>query len=101
ESLGQPVVDSDRQLAQGAETVLVSAYGERHDFVRLADDLRAIMEGTGGWYQHIEATSATSDDGVEVKITGFMPTKELMATFNERVNGTKTMQNAQTVAIKT
>lgn len=101
ESLGQPVVDSDRQLAQGAEQVLVSAYTERHDFVRLADDLRAIMEGTDGWYQHVTASSAAGEDGTEVTIVGFMPTKELMATFNERANATKTLKDAVTVGIET
>lgn len=103
ESIGQPVVDSDKQLAQGAETVLVAAYTERHDFVRLADDLRAIMENTGGWYEVVEATSATDagEASSEIKIVGFMPTKELAASFNERANGTRTMANAETVALET
>ena len=102
QSLGQPVVDSDKQLAQGQEQVLVAAYTERHDFVLLAKELKAIMQGTGGWYQVVKATSAAGD-GTEtgVKIVGYMPTKELMAAFNERANATKSLANAEIVAIET
>lgn len=102
QSIGQPIVDSDKQLAQGAEQVFVSAYTERYDFVLLAAELRAIMEGTGGWYDKITATSASedADSGSTVKITGYMPSKELMAAFNERMKATKTMAGAETVFIK-
>jgi hypothetical protein len=99
QSLGQPIVDSDKQLAQGAEQVLVAAYTERHDFVLVAQELRAIMEGTGGWYETIEATSAQSEGGDDtgVKIVALFPTKELAAGFNERVNATSTMEHAETI----
>jgi hypothetical protein len=103
QSLGQPIVDSDKQLAQGQEQVLVAAYTERHDFVLLSQELKAIMEGTKGWYQLVEATSAGTDGASEVgvKIVGYMPTKELMAGFNERANATKSLANAEIVAIET
>lgn len=101
DSIGQPIVDSDRQLAQGAETVLVGAYAERHDFVMLARELRAIMEGTGGWYESVEATSAAADSAEKsVKIVGYMRTKELVASFNERANATRTLANAETIGIE-
>jgi hypothetical protein len=95
ESLGKPVEDSDKQLAQGQEAIVVSAYTERHDFVQLADELRGIMRGTGGWYEEVTASSATGS-GVSraIKIKGVMPTKELAASFNERVNATRTMRNS-------
>lgn len=101
DSIGQPIVDSDRQLAQGAETVLVGAYAERHDFVMLARELRAIMEGTGGWYESVEATSGAGDAAEKsVKIVGYMRTKELVASFNERANATRTLANAETIGIE-
>jgi outer membrane murein-binding lipoprotein Lpp len=94
-SLGQPVIDSDKQLAQGQEQIVVSAYTERHDFVQLADELRGIMRGTGGWYEEVTASSATANgEGRAIKIKGVMPTKELAASFNERVNATRTMRNS-------
>lgn len=101
ESIGQPIVDSDRQLAQGAETVLVGAYAERHDFVMMARELQAIMEGTGGWYESVEAASASGPDVQEsVTIVGYMRTKELVASFNERANATRTLANAETIGIE-
>jgi hypothetical protein len=85
QSIGQPVVDSDKQLAQGAEQVVVAAYTERYDFVQLAQELRGIMTGTGGWYEHVEASTSSSDGTTQsVTITGYMPTAELAASFNER-----------------
>lgn len=102
QSLGQPVVDSDRQLAQGTEQVLIAAYTERHDFVYLSQELRAIMENTGGWYESVTASSAGGDDSKKaVEIVGYMPTAELAATFNERAKGTKSLANAEAVGIKT
>lgn len=99
QTLGTPVVDSDQQLAQGAESVLVSAYSERHDFVMLADELREIMVA-GGWYEEIEATSAADGESKAVKIVAVFPTKELAASFNERARATRTLANADTVAIE-
>lgn len=99
ESLGKPVVDSDRQLAQGAEQVLVGAYTERHDFVRLARELRGIMDPSG-WYVSIEASTSAGEDGQSVTITGYLPSKELVASFNERVNSTRTMDGAETTSIE-
>lgn len=103
-SLGQPIVDSDRQLAQGAEQVVVAAYAERHDFVQVAQELRGIMEGTGGWYQVVTVSSAPGGDNGEsraVSITGFMPTKELAAAFDERVTATRTLDAATVQSLKT
>lgn len=102
QSLGQPIVDSDKQLAQGYEQLLVSSYTERHDFVLAAQELRAIMEGTGGWYQYVQVMSAHTDgdDDKDLKIVAFMPTKELAAGFNERVNATASFKNAETVTIQ-
>lgn len=95
QSIGQPVVDSDKQLAQGAEQVVVAAYTERYDFVQLAQELRGIMTGTGGWYEHVEASTSSSDGTTQsVTITGYMPTAELAASFNERVTATRTLDNA-------
>lgn len=102
-SLGQPVVDSDKQLAQGAEAVLVAAYSERRDFQLLASELRAIMEGTGGWYESVDASPDSPDaaaGGAAVTLVGYMPTKELTASFNERMNATKSLKGAETVAIE-
>jgi hypothetical protein len=101
-SLGQPIVDSDKQLAQGAEQVLVAAYTERHDFVQLSQELRGIMEGTGGWYETVEASSSggsESEDGKSITIVGYMPTATLAAGFNERVEATKTMKDAEATAV--
>lgn len=103
-SLGQPIVDSDRQLAQGAEQVVVAAYTERHDFVQVAQELRGIMEGTGGWYQSVTVSSAPSGDGDDaraVSIIGYMPSKELAASFDERVTATRTLDAAAVEALKT
>lgn len=103
-SLGQPVIDSDRQLAQGAEQVVVAAYTERHDFVQVAQELRGIMEGTNGWYQVVTVSSAPTadtDTARAVSITGFMPTKELAASFNERVSATRTLDGAEVESLKT
>lgn len=104
-SLGQPVVDSDKELARGQEAVLVSAYTERHDFPELAAELQGIMEGTGGWYEEIEASSATGGEtGGEVvravTITGVMPTEQLAAAFEERASATRTLANAEIVALE-
>lgn len=102
QSLGQPIVDSDKQLAQGYEQMLVSAYAERHDFVLVAGELRTIMEGTGGWYESITVTSAQEEgsDDRAVKIVAYMPTKELAAGFNERVDATSSMENAETIVVE-
>jgi hypothetical protein len=104
-SLGQPIVDSDKQLAQGAEQVLVAAYTERHDFVGLSNELRGIMDGTGGWYTNVKATTGSSDAGSSdttksVTISGYMPTKELAAGFNERVEGTRSLKNAEVSSLE-
>jgi hypothetical protein len=104
-SLGKPVVDSDKQLAQGAEQVLVAAYTERHDFVGLSNELRGIMEGTGGWYDSVKASTAGgagADAGTtkSVTIVGYMPTKELAASFNERVEGTRALKNADVSSLE-
>jgi hypothetical protein len=104
-SLGQPVVDSDRQIAQGAEQVLVAAYTERHDFVQLAQELRGIMEGTGGWYTSVEASSTGDGDvgsegGKAVTISGYMPNGKLAASFEERVNATRTLADAEVTLLK-
>jgi hypothetical protein len=101
-SLGQPVLDSDKQLATGAEQVLVSAYTERHDFVQLAQELRGIIQGTGGWYVSVSASSAGGGDsgGQAVNIVAYLPTKELAAGFNERVNGTRSLSGAEVVSLR-
>ncbi|MCW2925760.1 MAG: hypothetical protein JWM98_3164 [Thermoleophilia bacterium] len=103
-SLGTPVADSDKQLAQGAEQVLVSAYTERHDFPRLARELRAIM-GENGWYVSIKASSAPGDpSGGEstsaITVVGYLPTEELVASFNDRANSQSTMKNAKIMGLK-
>lgn len=105
-SLGQPVVDSDKQLAQGQEQVLVSAYSERHDFPRLARELRDIMQDTGGWYTTIDVslvTSSTSGAGSgpvrTATISGYVPSDLTMAGFNERVNATASLKDADTVSV--
>ncbi len=100
-SLGQPIVDSDKQLAQGQEQIVVAAYTERYDFVQLSQELRGIMEGTGGWYHKVEASSGSIEGVKQVTIIGYMPNKELAASFNERVNGTRTMDNAVVAGLKT
>ncbi len=104
-SLGQPVVDSDKQLAQGQEAILVSAYGERHDFPELAAELQGIMEGTGGWYESIKASAPGADanateGGKAVVIKGVMPNGKLAAAFEERVSATRTLANAEITSIK-
>jgi hypothetical protein len=104
-SLGQPVVDSDKELARGQEAVLVAAYTERHDFPELAAELQGIMEGTGGWYEKITASSAGpgTEGGVASKavvITGIMPTEQLAAAFEERVSATRTLSNAEITALE-
>ncbi len=105
-SLGTPVVDSDKELARGAEQVLVSAYTERHDFPELAAELQGIMEGTGGWYESVEAKASSGgggtgvDSGKAVKITGVMETEQMAASFEERVNGTRTMANAEITSLE-
>jgi hypothetical protein len=105
-SLGQPVVDSDKELAKGQEAVLVSAYTERHDFPELAAELQGIMEDTGGWYESIQAstgggdTSGLSGGGKAVTIVGIMPTEQLAAAFEERVSATRTLANAEITALE-
>lgn len=94
-SLGQPVVDGDKQLAQGQEQVLVSAYAERHDFPELAAELQGIMEGTGGWYETIEATVGSAEGTRGVKIVGIMPTEQLAAAFDERASATRSLTKAE------
>lgn len=100
QSLGQPAVDADRQLAQGAEQVLVAAYTERHDFVKLSRELRGIM-GTNGWYVSVEAATSDGEDGSGpgVKVTGYMPSKELAASFDERADSQSSMANASIVGL--
>ncbi|MCB0879128.1 MAG: hypothetical protein KDC46_09140 [Thermoleophilia bacterium] len=102
QSLGQPIVDSDKQLAQGAEQVVVAAYTERYDYVLLAQELRGIMEGTNGWYESVTASSSPGDNesGKGVEITGYMPTKELAASFNERMNGTRSLDDATVASLE-
>ncbi len=103
-SLGQPVVDSDKELARGQEAVLVSAYTERHDFPELAAELQGIMEGTGGWYEEIVASSAGGDqsNGEEkaVVITAIMPTEQMAAAFGERASATRTLANAEITSLE-
>lgn len=100
QSIGQPVVDSDKQLAQGAEQVVVAAYTERHDFVQLAQELRGIMD-PAGWYVSFEASSSSSDGETQgVTIVGYMPSAELAASFDERVTGTRTLDNAVVQELK-
>lgn len=99
QSLGQPVVDSDRQLAQGAEQVLVSAYTERHDFVLMSSELQGITDSSG-WIESVTAATSSEDGGKSVRIEGYFPTKELAASYNERVNSTRTLENAEAVSIK-
>lgn len=103
-SLGQPVQDSDKELARGQEQILVSAYTERHDFPELAAELQGIMEGTGGWYERIAASSAgpasDSEGSKAVEITGVMPTEQLAAAFEERAAATRTLANAEITALK-
>lgn len=104
-SLGQPVVDSDKELARGQEAVLVSAYSERHDFPELAAELQGIMEGTGGWYEKIVASSAGGDGSTgeaekAVVITAIMPTEQLAAAFGERVSATRTLANAEITSLE-
>lgn len=105
-SLGQPVVDSDKELARGQEAVLVAAYTERHDFPELAAELQGIMEGTGGWYEEITASSAGGSDagGGEVtkavEIVAIMPTEQLAAAFGERASATRTLANAEITALE-
>ncbi|MCW2920186.1 MAG: hypothetical protein JWL76_60 [Thermoleophilia bacterium] len=99
-SLGQPVVDSDKELARGQEAVLVAAYTERHDFPELAAELQGIMEGTGGWYVEIKASSAGpgsggAEESRAVVIKGIMPTEQLAAAFEERASATRTLANAE------
>jgi hypothetical protein len=110
-SLGQPVVDSDKQLAQGQQQIVVAAYTERHDFVTLAQELRGIMQQTGGWYESVTASangatasgsSSSSSSGPQsVTIVGVMPTRQMAASFDQRVNATRTLENAEFVEIKT
>lgn len=103
-SLGQPVVDSDKELARGQEAVLVSAYTERHDFPELAAELQGIMEGTGGWYETITASAAGADSsdagGKAVMITAIMPTEQLAAAFGERASATRTLKDAEIVSLE-
>jgi Tfp pilus assembly protein PilN len=103
QSIGQPVVDSDKQLAQGTEQVLISAYTERYDFVLLAKELRAIMD-PNGWYESIDASSVgggEDESGKAVTIVGYMPTKELAAGYDQRVNGTRSLADAEFSSLET
>lgn len=106
QSVGIPVVDSDKQLAESAEKTLVSAYTERVEFGLMAQELQAIMAGTGGWYTTVRASAVGSvdssgSDGSTVSIEGFLPTAEQAASFNERVNSTRTLTDAATVNVTT
>ncbi|MCW2961030.1 MAG: hypothetical protein JWM90_1417 [Thermoleophilia bacterium] len=103
QSLGQPVTDTDTQLAEGAEKVLVSAYTERRDYVEMMRELMAAMEGTGGWYESIEASSigGQTEPGVKsVTLKGYFPSKELLASFNERIEASRSLRGADTLEIK-
>lgn len=100
QTLGPAPVDSDHQLAQGAEEVLLAAYTERRDYVRLVRELHGIMDGTGGWYEDIKASSSSLDGDALVTITGVMPSAEILTAFNERANGTRSLDDAVTTSIK-
>jgi hypothetical protein len=103
QSLGSPVQDSDKQLEQGAEQVLVGAYTQRRDFVMLAQELQGIMDPSG-WYESVKVDTTgapgSGDTTSEVRIVGYMPDEKLLASFDDRVNGTQTLDNAETVDIK-
>lgn len=102
-SIGEPVMDADRQLAQNAEQTLVSVYRERVDFQLMADELNRIMPKVG-WYTEIRASAigsvdAATNEASSVIIQGFLPTPEMVASFNERVESTRTFKDAKTVKI--
>ena len=98
-SIGQPVNDSDKQLADGAQQVLVSAFSERYDYVLLTRELKTIMPAQG-WYTSVKvdtggtAGGGGSTGGATVTLEGYMPTVELAASFDDRVTGTKSLSNA-------
>jgi len=103
-SLGQPVTDSDKELAAGREKVLLTAYSERQDFVLLARELRGIMPNADGWYTSVKAggggVGSTDASGANsVTIEGYMVSEELLAGFDERAEATKSLKNADTVTI--
>lgn len=103
QSLGQPVKDTDRNLAQGQEAIVVAAFTERHDFVQLAEELRGIMQGTGGWYEKVTASvggSGNSGGTHSVTISGVMPSNVLAASFDERINATRSLENADLETLK-
>lgn len=105
QSLGQPVINRDIQIAQGAEQILVAAYGERRQFELMAQELHAVMlDDRGksiGWYDSITATSAAVEGGSKapVEIVGFLPSAEMATAFDERLDGTRTLSNANLIAI--
>ena len=103
QSLGQPVVDSDVELAKGAEKVLVSAYTERRDYVKAIRETLTLVEGTGGWYSYIDIASnvdSSGGGGKTIELHGFFPSKDAMAAFNERINSAVTIRDADTIEIK-
>lgn len=101
-SVGPPVTDSDKQLADDQVKTLVAAYGERYNYVELTRELSGIMQGSGGWYSSVKINSVGSTDGSagtggaggSVTIDGYMPTMELAAGFEKRVEGTRSMSTA-------
>jgi Tfp pilus assembly protein PilN len=100
------VVDSDVELAKGAEKVLVSAYTERRDYVKMVKEMMTLIEGTGGWYTYIEGSSNGNDSaggdngGKAITLKGLFRTKEALAAFNERIESASTIKEADTVEIK-
>jgi Tfp pilus assembly protein PilN len=101
QSLGQPVVDSDVELAQGAEKVLVAAYTERRDYPLMLREVLGVMEGTGGWYTSIEASSTPAENGKTVTLKGYMPTRDKVAALNENLEATKSIKEAVTDKLTT
>ena len=107
EAVGSPVIDSDKQLAANAESTLVSVYKNRVDFKLVASELQAIMAGTGGWYTTVDASSEGTVDtsstsaATSVKIQGIMPTVQLAASMNERVESTRSFSNATATDVET
>lgn len=101
QSLGQPANDSDKDLAQGAEKVLVAAYSERHNYPNLLSELKKIMDGRDGWYEQLKVrTHPIEQDSRQIVIEGYMPDAESMASFNERANLQSTMENAEIVELR-
>jgi hypothetical protein len=106
EAIGSPVVDSDKELATSAEKTLVGVYRNRVDFKLVANELQAVMAGTGGWYTSVDAdstgaTATDGSDGASVVLEGYMPTLELAASIDERIESTRSFSDATTVGVQT